>query len=95
MKEAFTSPNLFAGWPQNAVPIPVWRQLLPITTIYIVGKMIATCPVQGGQPPVCFAAAVADYFVFDEVKSEPSLNDIPDHTVRDKLEKVCAKPCIL
>ena len=56
--------------------------------------MIATCLVQGGQPPVCFAAAVADYIVLDEVKSEPSLNDIPDHTVRNKLEKECAKPCI-
>ena len=62
---------------------------------YIVGKMIATCLVQGGQLSVCFAAAVADYLVFDEIKSEPSLNDIPDYTVRNKLEKVCAKLCIL
>ena len=85
MKEAFTSSGLFAGWPQ---------MLFPSTTA-IVEKMIATCLVQGGQPPVCFAAAVADYLVFDEVKSEPSLNDIPNHTVRNKLEKVCAKPCIL
>ena len=57
---------------------------------YIVGNMIAMCLVE-----CLFAAAVADYLVFDEVKSEPSLNDIPDHTVWIKLEKVCAKPCIL
>ena len=93
MKEAFTSSGLFAGWPQNVVPIHS-VEAVAANSYYIVGKMIATCLVQGGQPPVCFAAAVADYIVFDEVKSEPSLNDIPDHTVRNKLEKVCAKPCI-
>ena len=90
MKEAFTSSGLFAGWPQNVVPM----HSVKAVAANIVGKMIAMCLVQGGQPPVCFAAAVADYIVFDEVKSEPSLNDIPDHTVWNKLEKVCAKPCI-
>ena len=71
-------------------PSTVWRQLLPTGSYYIVGKMIATCLVQCGQPPFCFAAAVADYLVFDEVKSEPSLNDIPDHTVRNKVgEGMC------
>ena len=93
MKEAFTSSGLFAGWPQNVVSI-YSVEAVAANSYYIVGKMIGTCLVQGGQPPVCFAAAVADYIVFDEVKSEPSLNDIPDHTVWNKLEKVCAKPCI-
>lgn len=40
MKEAFTSSGLFAGWPQNVVPIHSVGQLLPTA---IVGKMIATC----------------------------------------------------
>ena len=51
--------------------------------------MIAICLVHGGQPPVCFAAAVTDYFVYDEIRSEPSLDEIPDYTVRHKLGKVC------
>ena len=29
-------------------------------SIFIFGKMIATCLVQGGEPPTCFASAVAD-----------------------------------
>ena len=36
-------------------------------TYYVVGKMIATCIIQGGEVPTCFAKAVADYLVFDRV----------------------------
>jgi hypothetical protein len=32
---------------------------------YIIGKMIATSIIQGGQPPLCFSAAVADFLVYD------------------------------
>lgn len=87
LKEAFTSSGLFVGWPQNVIPIHS-VEAVAANKYYIVGKMISTCLVQGGQPPACFAAAVADYLIYDEIKSEPSLSDIPDHNVRRKLEKV-------
>ena len=38
-----------------------------------IGKLIATALVQGGQPPVYFAGAVADFIVFSTVKTESIL----------------------
>lgn len=87
MREAFTTSGLFVGWPQNVIPTHN-VQALADNKYYVVGKIIATSLVQGGQPPVCFSPAVADYLVFDEVKSSPCLQDIPDYDVRQKLEKV-------
>ena len=37
---------------------------------------------------MCFSSAVADYLVFDEVKSSPNLQDIPDVEVQQNLDKV-------
>ena len=55
---------------------------------FVVGKMIATAIVQGGQPPVYFAGAVADFLVFDSVKSPVDVEDIPNFEIRQSLEKV-------
>ena len=87
MKEAFTSCGLFTGWPNNVVPV---HNVEAVTRkeYYSVGKLIATCLVQGGQPPVCFAGAIADYLVYNEVRCKPCLEDISDYDVRQKLEKV-------
>lgn len=87
MKESFSLSGLFAGWPSNVVPI---HNVEAVTSnkYFIVGKMIATCLIQGGQPPVCFAPAIAEYLVFNEVRSKPALDDIYDYSVRQKLEKV-------
>ena len=49
---------------------------------YVVGKMLASCLVQGGQPPVCFAHVVADYLVYDQVRSISCIEDIPDYEVQ-------------
>ena len=45
---------------------------------YVTGKLIATCLVQGGQPPACFAIPAAECLTYGEVKCDPSLEDIPD-----------------
>ncbi len=55
---------------------------------YIFGKIIATCIVQGGEAPACFAEAVADYLVFDKVQSPVDVDDIPDLEVRSCLHQV-------
>ena len=55
---------------------------------YVVGKMLASCLVQGGQPPVCFAHAVADYLVYDQVRSNPCIEDIPDYEVQQFMLQV-------
>ena len=59
----------------------IWLQV-------IFRKMIATCLVQGSEPPTCFASAVADYLVFGRVESAVDLDDIPDFKVRNCLHKV-------
>ena len=51
--------------------------------------MISTCIVQGGEVPVCFATkVVADYVVYNEVKSPVCLDNIPYTNVRECLHKV-------
>lgn len=87
MREIFTKSGLFVGWPLNVIPVHN-VQAVAQNKYYVVGKIIATSLVQGGQPPVCFSAALADYTVFDEVRSCPCLQDIPDYEIRQKLEKV-------
>ena len=90
MKDAFAISGLFVGWPSNVIPV----HNVPAVAgnkYYIVGKMISTSLVQGGQPPVCFSSAIADYLVYDEVRSNACLEDIPDHSVRQTLVKVCVQ----
>ena len=73
----FCTSGLFSGWPEHVVPLHDVHAVAN-NKFYLVGKMLATCLVQGGEPPVCFAKAVADYIVFDKVSSPPCIDDIPD-----------------
>ena len=43
---------------------------------------------QGGQQPVYFACPVADFLVFDRVRSSVDLEDIGNFEVRKSLQKV-------
>ena len=47
---------------------------LPI--MFLVGKVITTCLAQGGQQPVWFGAAIADYLVNDEVRSKTCIRAV-------------------
>ncbi len=87
MREAFTSSGLFAGWPCHVIPIHN-IEAIANNSYYVVGKMISTSIIQGGQPPVCFATPVADFLVLNEVKCSPSLKDISDINLRQMLMKV-------
>ena len=84
MKEAFTTFGLFCGWPENVVPIHNVEAVA--NNFYTIGKLIAPCLVQVGQPPVCFAGAVADYLLYNEIKCQPCLGDILDYTVQQNLK---------
>lgn len=94
MKEVFTLSGLFTGWPENVVPV---HNVTAVASnkFYVIGKMITACLVHGGQPPVCFSRAVAEYLVYNEIKCEASLDDIPDHVIRQKLTKVGHAPGII
>ena len=76
MKEAFHTSGLFYN-----------VEAVTANKFFLVGK-ISTSLIQRGQPPPSFARAVADFVVFDEVKSSPCLDDIPDYEVRQKLKEV-------
>ena len=57
----------------------------------LAGKMIATSIVQDGPAPHCFAAAVADILVFNEVVSEADLSEIHDVDIQGKMKRVRIK----
>ena len=86
LQEMFKS-SYFGGFPEHVVPVHD-VEALSKNIYFIFGKMIATCLVQGGEPPTCFASAVADYLVFGRVESSVDLNDIPDFEVRNCFHKV-------
>jgi len=88
LKDVFSSSGLFVGWPDHVIPVH-HVEAVASNRFYIIGKMVSTCLIQGGQPPVCIADGIADYLVYDEVRSKPCLEDIPDCAVRHKLNKVC------
>ena len=79
--------SLFAGFPSNVVPVHNIKAVSD-NTYYVVGKMIATCIIQRGEVPACFAKAVTDYLVYDKVASPVCLNDIHDYEIRRCLDKV-------
>ena len=79
--------SLFSVYPSNVVPVHNIKAV-SANTYYVVGKMIATCIIQGGEVPTCFAKAVADYLVFDRVSSPVCIDDIPDYEIREMLNKV-------
>ena len=80
--------GLFGGWPDRVVLLHN-VEALSRNKYFIIGKMLATALVQGGQPPVHFADAVADFLVFGSVKSPVNLDDITDFEVKTSLQKVC------
>ena len=87
IREIFKS-SLFVGFPNQIIPAHN-VEAVANNTYYTIGKMIATCIIQGGEAPACFAKAVADYLVFDQVCSPVCIDDIPDYEVQECLQQVC------
>lgn len=88
MRECFEKSGLFAGYPDHVVPLHD-IEAVDKNKFAVVGKMISTCLIQGGVAPSCFAKAVADYIVYNKVKSEVCIKDIPDVDVQRSLQQVC------
>ena len=86
IRETFRS-SLFQGYPNYTVPVHN-VEALASNKFFMIGKMLATCIVQGGEAPVCFSEAVADYLVYDEVRSPVCLDDITDKEIQGSLLKV-------
>ena len=86
LNEVFRS-SLFSGFPENVLPRHNVKAVSE-NKFYYIGKMIATCIVQGGEVPACFSRSCADYIVYGRVRSPVCLKDIPDEEVRRSLQKV-------
>ena len=79
--------SLFVGFPKHVVPVHNVKAVAN-SMYYTIGKMLSTCVIQGGEAPVCFAKAVADFLVYDRVLSPVCLDDIPNYEVRNCFQKV-------
>ena len=58
---------------------------------FIMGCFIVLSLTQGGPAPAFFAPSVVDYFVGGSINVQPSVRDIPDYDVQEKLNKVMHK----
>lgn len=86
MNKIFMKSGLFSRAPDHVVLV---HNVAAVTNKFLViGKMLATCLVQGGQAPACFAKAVADFMVYENIRSHTCLEDNADREVRSKLKKV-------
>ena len=93
LRDVFSRSGLFTGYPDHVVPV---HNVEPLENnkFFIVGIMIATSLVQGGESPSSYANTVADTLVFGDVRSAVCLEDIPDYTVRSTLKEVRLLCCI-
>lgn len=83
----FMVSTLFEGFPSHVIPYHK-AEAVTNNTYYYMGKMMSTSIAQGGEVPVCFAKAVADYLVYNEFRSPVCLDDIPEMNVCESLHKV-------
>lgn len=81
------SSSLFAGWPNNVILIHNISDLT-LNHYYVIGKILAVCIIQGGQPPACFSKAVSDYLVYEKITSPPCIDDVPSIDIQSSLKKV-------
>ena len=58
------------------------------------GKVIALLIVNGGPGPTFLAPVVDDYLFGGIACVKPSVEDVPDETVRSKIQKVCCT-CVI
>lgn len=86
MRDVFTKSGLFSGYPEHVVPLHNVEALAE-NKFYLIGKMIATSIVQGGEAPTCFAKAVADFIIFSQVQSPVCIEDISDHSIQSCLNQ--------
>ena len=86
-RDIFTKSGLFAGHPHHVVPLHNVNAV-ENKMFYLVGQMIATILVQGGEPPACFAKAVSDLLIFRDIRSSVCIEDVPDYAIQTSLKQV-------
>ena len=88
MREIFELSGFFVGYPDHVIPLHS-VDAVDKNKFSIIGKMISTSIIQGGEAPCCFAKTAADYIVYSQVKSKICIEDIPDINVQHILREVC------
>ena len=57
-------------------------------TYYYVGVIIALSLLHGGPAPKFFSSAVADYIIYGVKKVNATIDDVPNYTIKQSLQKV-------
>lgn len=82
-----TNNILFSGPDSARTPNHNMAELEKMT-FYYVGVIIALSLLHGGPAPQCFSSAVADYIIYGVKKVNATIDDVPDHTIKQSLQKV-------
>lgn len=88
IEQMFSVHDMFNGWPTNVI-MKHNIEAVALNKFYTAGKILSTVMIQGGQAPLCFSVAVADYLVYDKVCPQPVIKEVAfDTFAHDCLEKV-------
>ena len=79
--------TLFSG-PDSALAPNHNMAELEKMTYYYVGVIIALSLLHGGAAPQFFSSAVADYIIYGVKKVNATIDDVPNHTIKQSLQKV-------
>lgn len=87
VEQMFQMQDMFFGWPCN-VTVRHNIEAMAANKFFLAGKILSMIMIQGGQAPLCFSKAVADYLIYDKVCSPPVIEDVSNAFARDCLAKV-------
>ena len=88
MSSIASNNHLFTGGEANRVPAHNVLEVGKRPYVFV-GVASAMSIVHGGPAPAFFSTAVADFLLYGLDKTYPTVNDIPDMDVREKIDKVC------
>ena len=90
MGEIAANNSLFSGKEDCRVPLPNMSALERQTYKHI-GQMMSMSLLHGGPAPTFFAPSVVDYVVHGIKKVKPTVDEVPNPTIRTKLWEVSCK----
>ena len=90
IEDLFKLQDMFVGWPSNVI-MKHNIEATATNKFFVAGKILSTVIIQGGQGPLCFSEAVADYLIFSKVCSLPVIEDVPNTFAQDCFTKVVIK----
>jgi hypothetical protein len=85
IKETLRS-SPFAGWPSNVIPIR--SNNVTLNHYFQIWRILCASIIHGGEAPPCFSRGIAEFIIFNEIKTSPCIEDVPDNAIWQSLRKV-------